>query len=190
MPANNVKRLFISVDLPSTIKAELIAYQLKSGDIKWNNPEQLHITVYFLGNADGAKIPIIKKIIQRVTVGFKPFTLKLTGIHVERSNMIWISIEDATRNLAEIHNRLKKEFGRENLGQETTNRPFKPHILLGKYKFPTIHPQDPVVADIGKNFVTVSLEADVINLYESLLLANGARYNKIAEAHLGMENTA
>lgn len=46
-------RLFTAIDLPATVKAELTALCCGLPGAKWVAPEQMHLTLRFIGEVDG-----------------------------------------------------------------------------------------------------------------------------------------
>src|SRR3989338_2215022 len=110
---NYLKRLFIAIKLPTPVKAGLSALEHPSPNLKWMNPEQLHITLYFLGNTNTAHIDKIKDIIRQNVAGLKSIRLKLSGIGLEKERMVWVRVSDSGEKLYALHENLKKAFIKE-----------------------------------------------------------------------------
>lgn len=79
-------RLFVAVNLPLTVKRgiDLFIQDLKKigGDMRWVRPENLHLTVQFLGNVHGERsVEAVTEALHRAA-GSVAFTLKLSGVGV------------------------------------------------------------------------------------------------------------
>ena len=62
---NERLRLFVAITIPERVRNEIIAVQheLKSlalGDVRWTKPEQLHLTLKFLGSVPAASIAAVR----------------------------------------------------------------------------------------------------------------------------------
>ncbi len=96
-------RLFIAIDLPSEVCKTLVQIQQQIANMQiiegsYTRPEQLHITLKFIGAVDEALIP---QIIERLKkIDFKAFTsrLKHLGAFHPRSNtpVMWLSVEETS----------------------------------------------------------------------------------------------
>lgn len=71
-------RLFIAVDMPETIKNNLSLMAFGIPGAKWVAPEQLHLTVRFIGEVDGGLFRDIKEILGEIH--FASFSLQLKGV--------------------------------------------------------------------------------------------------------------
>ena len=75
-------RVFIAVNLPESVKTELLSYQEKWKDIpcKWTVKENLHIALMFIGNVSDQELEDIKKKTREKVSKQKPFVIKLSRI--------------------------------------------------------------------------------------------------------------
>ena len=72
-------RLFIAIPVPEkyrTILASQEAANNGQSDFRWVTPENLHVTVFFIGNTQTALIPEIENIIKECVDATSPFELK------------------------------------------------------------------------------------------------------------------
>ena len=71
-------RLFVAIDMPEAIKADIQRLRGSLGDARFTDPGQLHLTLRFIGEVETDKKEAIQEALQRVRcVGFP---LRLQGI--------------------------------------------------------------------------------------------------------------
>ncbi len=180
-------RSFIAIELTNELHEELriLQQELKKSDIyaKWVSPENIHLTLKFLGNVDTGQIEKIKNILEEISKETKPFYLNLSGIgafpKLDYPRVLWVGIEEGKNETIEIANKL--EDGLEKIGFQKENRSFSPHLTLARIKssknkdrLKTLVEQN---AFISKNKVYV----DKLTLFKSTLTPKGSIYSKIYE---------
>jgi len=107
-------RLFIAIELPETIKSELAGIQSKlkasRADVKWVEPQNIHLTLKFLGYVQQDKIAAIKNAVDKIAGQTKAFNISLSEIgafpDLNSPRVIWVGIDDvgAGRDLP-LHHR-------------------------------------------------------------------------------------
>jgi len=133
-------RSFLAIEIPKVIleNIEKLQKDLKSShaDIKWVDPEKIHLTVKFFGNIEESKIEPIIKSVESVTKTFSPFKLSVKGIggfpNLKSPRVIWIGVIDEDGVLAKFQAQLETHF--EKIGFEAEQRDFRPHLTLGRMK--------------------------------------------------------
>lgn len=166
--SNGVKRIFVSVDLPATVKDYLKSVQKPNIYwIKWPKTQNLHITLSFLGDLTTQKIEDLKQILSEAASAYAPFNLKFSGFHQER-DMLWL-IPEENDVLSELQKDLQSRLRRVHLGKRE-RRHYEPHVLIAKSKTgrPMIWKPE--------NFATLEFEVDKINLYKSKLTPGAATH--------------
>src|SRR5215510_1145014 len=79
-------RTFIAIEIPSEAKSALAALQddlrRAGADVSWTRPENIHLTLRFLGEVDERRIGEVEKVCVASAAEFRPFTLSLndTGV--------------------------------------------------------------------------------------------------------------
>jgi len=139
-------RLFIAVNFDNAVKKQLldIQTQLRSQCTRGNFtlPENIHLTLAFLGETPEEKVPSILKIIDDVQAlalnlpGAKP--LEVFFIHPgcfthSHKELWWIGADEACQGLSRlraIHGELIKRL--LDAGFSVDKRSFNPHITLGR----------------------------------------------------------
>lgn len=133
-------RTFIAVDFDdSQIVSRVQEAQRKlmeSGiGMKPVEPENLHITLWFLGELDPHRLRLVLD--NAGEVRFKPFKLEVKGVGYfpggSRINVIWLGIEDPSNGLKAILDQLLERLTR--LGFRYDERGFTPHLTIGRVKY-------------------------------------------------------
>lgn len=174
------KRTFVSIDLKTTERHYLQNMQNPGIYwIRWMKPENLHITLNFLGYLDEPEIEEVKTIIAKTANRFESFILRFPQIRQER-DMLWLIPEQSER-LAKLQEELKIQFRARRLGQRERRR-YQPHILLAKSKTGRSMTWRP------EHFEPIEFTVDRLNLYESRLGPKAATHILIQSFPLQNEN--
>lgn len=166
-------RLFVAIDLPKEHRQLIhsICYGLQ--DARWVKPEQIHLTIRFIGEVDGAMFRDIKDILSEVRC--EPFKLKIKGLgHFppRRSpKVLWLGI-DSCEKVSFLRNRVESALVKT--GLEPERRKFSPHITIARFR------NSPPAKKIAEYMVHQSLfetpdfEVTHFHLYSSFLGQKGA----------------
>jgi len=132
-------RSFIAVDLDNQklLQSIVAAQQTLSrtgGDLKLVEPQNIHITLRFLGEI---RQELVQDIIEQMKeVRFSPFTARFKGVGVfpnlHRPRVVWVGIEDGAREMSNISNTLEK--GLRTLRVQPDNRGFTPHLTIARVR--------------------------------------------------------
>lgn len=129
-------RLFIGVDLPAEIKRTLLDFQselkLLGVNGSFKSPDNFHITLEFLGELDGNKIPALTETLSKVAGNYQPFELIIGGLGVfpsfKRPHTLWTAVNGSLSELNGLRDVL--HIGLKNKDFKLEERLFKPHITL------------------------------------------------------------
>jgi 2'-5' RNA ligase len=133
----SIFRGFIAIDINATPQISIFEKEIvKTGaDVKLVEPENIHITVKFLGDTDENYIDTIEQSIKESVLLIKPFsiTLKGTGVFPNQNyiKVIWIGIID-DGNIETIARAIDEKL--TPLGFKKENRGFSPHLTVGRLK--------------------------------------------------------
>lgn len=183
-------RTFIAVPLSDEIRQALarIQDQLKSHDVdvKWVRPENIHLTLKFLGDVKTKKIGAIKDMLDRQLSRIPSFRMLFNTLgafpDIERPRVIWIGIEDADGRIRELAQRLETECAQ--LGFKKEDRPFSPHITIGRTRSPrNIVLLSQAVAQLQLPENLIQKETEIV-LYKSTLTPKGPIYEPLKQIDL------
>jgi 2'-5' RNA ligase len=187
---SNTIRTFIAIELPEKIiytirkvQEEIKSYGLK---IRWVRPENIHLTLKFLGDIQAADTENVARAVSESATGYPPISLAVKGIGVfpgiKKPRVLWLGISKQLDLLTALQKTLDEKL--EAMGFPKEKRPFRGHLTLGRIKS-EIDPK--TLHDVLKEFTQFESErffADRIILYKSDLKPKGAVYTKLIETYL------
>ena len=166
-------RLFVGIALPDEVARSLAALQAGVPGARWMTREQLHLTLRFIGEADGRTAAAIDDAL--ATISAPPFTLELKGVGLfggKRPHTLWAGV---AANEALFHLQRKIESALQRIGLEADRRKYTPHVSLARLKgTPNGHVID-FLADHAL-YASVPFAVNGFILYSSLLTPNGSIY--------------
>lgn len=126
-------RLFVAIDLPDEVKASLIGFTRELPVAKWVGPEELHLTLRFIGEVAQETCSLIKSALSRVS--FEAFPLTLRGVgHFppgKHPRVLWVGM-DPGNTLIRLQQEV--ELALIDAGIAPDERRFSPHITLARLK--------------------------------------------------------
>ena len=165
-------RLFIAVDLPGTMKKNLETMFFGIPGARWVALDQLHLTVRFIGEVDGALFLDIKNTLEEVSIS--PFDLQLKGVgHFPprgAPRVIWVGLKTG-KPLQLL--RKKIDGALLQIGLKPEGRKFSPHITLARLKNTPLQKVADFLSANGL-FSQEHFQIDEFKLYSSTLTPKGA----------------
>jgi 2'-5' RNA ligase len=133
-------RAFIAIELNKEIQQFLCNIQNDfkklRPDVKWVRPENIHLTLRFLGNIDQEHINNIKNILIQTSQKHSIFDIELSDIGAfpkkEFPRVIWVGIGKNKDRLTRIAAELEEEI--QKIGIPKESREFHPHITIGRVR--------------------------------------------------------
>jgi len=178
-------RAFIAINLPESIKSFLSeaqeALKLYGFRIKWVRPQNIHLTLKFLGDTATADTD---KIAEAMTLAAKncptvSLTAKGVGVfpNVRRPRVIWAGLNGQIETLANLHQTLDAHLA--DLGFARDTRAFKSHLTLGRVKGKIASDRMLAAIDKLKESESESFETHQVILFKSELRPGGAVYTRV-----------
>lgn len=171
-------RLFVALDLPESVRESLIAMQQADiPDARWVRPEQMHLTMHFIGNVPDETHQTIQTSLAAVNIADFQMRLRGVGQFPPRGSarVLWAGIE-APVVLQTLHQAIAAAL--RPTGYIPEDRPFSPHITLARFKPPV---RRTVLKDFFEDhadFETPWFPASAFVLYRSELRRSGAIYHR------------
>jgi 2'-5' RNA ligase len=176
-----MKRTFIAIDIIPADKLkeayDLIRYRMRLERINWVPADHMHITLNFLGDTEDNLLSEIKVIAKGIADKHHAFEISLHSFGVFKSlkepRVLWLGCEPSSA-LDQIKEELDESLAV--LGFEPENRPFRPHLTVGRVK--DIRQQNQLVQLITL-FKNTTFQKQLINsiiIYESKLTPTGPNY--------------
>ncbi len=179
-------RTFIAIGLTPEIKIKLKEIRDKLRrlpvKIKWVEPENLHITLKFLGNLPEKKLAEVKRLIAAAANRYHFFNLYLENFGFfpnQRKPRILFIKASSKQILENIAESLEEELEKAGFGRE---RKFKPHITLARIK--KLKNINRLTEKIAGLEAKGKLQVKKISLFKSTLTPKGPVYEEIFKSSL------
>ncbi len=184
-------RTFLAINIPvsalMTGCIQDLKKQLNNERIKWVSPSRFHITLKFLGNISSSAIEGINDRLENITGLYQPIHITVSGMGVFRSihhpRVLWMGI-NADDSLKGMHKQLEEAL--QEFGFEKTDKPFHPHLTLGRIK---VINNTELLGDLIEKYKTTLFSSVVVNeliFYESILRQTGPEYIVLQKHPLGV----
>ena len=167
-------RLFVAIDLPAEIKEQLGRLCAGVPGAKWVEQDNLHLTLRFIGEADGTQFNDTRQALAEVRG--EVFELRLKGVgqfgQRRRVRQLWAGVEDSETLI-----RLQRgiEAALTGAGLTPERRKFHAHVTLARLKDTPIGRVGAYLADHGL-FATESFAVGSFVLCSSVLSQSGPIY--------------
>ncbi len=173
--------MLLGEDVRVRFAEEIARLRGLSRSVAWTVPENLHITLKFLGPIEITQRALVATALARVAVGVPAFTITLRGLgafpSLTRPRVIWGGVHDGAHALTALADAVERVL--MPLGFAAEER-FAPHVTLGRVRQPR---RDPALAEALALAATRDFGAvhvDRIALMRSALSPKGARYDELA----------
>jgi len=174
-------RLFVALRPPPALRDALLAHMGGVPGARWQNDDQLHLTLRFLGEVDSHRAEDIGAALG--ALAHPPFTLKLHGIGCfdrrGRIAALWAGVTPHDQ-LRSLHSAVSRQLARVGIGAD--ERTFTPHITIARFPRGQ-EPSPPLPLD---QLWPPPVEGlfDRFLLYESVLTATGPAYSTVERYRL------
>jgi 2'-5' RNA ligase len=154
--------------------------------VSWVAAENFHITLKFLGGVDEARIAVLGDALRGAVDGARAFDLEIVGLgafpSATRFRVLWAGVAAGLEPLTAIASRVERAMATQGFAPE--DRPFSPHVTLGRVREPRRAPalSEALTAGATRRFGHVAIES--IALMRSDLSPRGARYTELARLPL------
>ncbi|MCA9774391.1 MAG: RNA 2',3'-cyclic phosphodiesterase [Myxococcales bacterium] len=134
-------RLFVAVSPTEEIRARVAAIldalrrEDRSHSVRWVAAENVHLTLRFLGASPPERVPELRALLDEVGGRATPMELDLSGCGAfpdwRRPRVVWLGIapNGALAGLVQA-----VEEGVTRLGYAPEDRPYRPHLTLGRVR--------------------------------------------------------
>ncbi len=176
-------RLFVALSISAEVRAILasLIQNLRRADShsRWVNPDNLHITLKFIGEVAPEKVAAICDALATIHAA-EPLHLEFRNVsfspNVRRPSVAWIGIASPPTLaflVAEVNRVLAP------LGIPHEEKPFVPHLTIARFKENRISPALFAEIEKWKDHAFGTVTASEIRLIESRLKSSGAEYTTL-----------
>ncbi len=182
-------RLFIGLSLPAAVRDRLAALQSGLPGARWVLPENLHLTLRFVGELAGDGVEDLDAALTKVAAPGFEFRLKGLdtfgggGGGAKKIRALWTAAEPPAPL---VHLQAKIESAARLAGLAPEGRKFKPHVTIARFKNARrLRMGEYLQSHAG--FQAGPVPVPAFTLYRSHLGQGGAHYERLADYPLGAE---
>jgi RNA 2',3'-cyclic 3'-phosphodiesterase len=184
-------RLFIAIEIPESIRTAFATllkdFRAVAPQLKWVRPENLHVTLKFLGETDPSKLSQLQNALSGVRSA-EPANLEFRGLgffpNEKRPRVFWAGMQ-ASANLKTLA--VDVDQAVHKLGFPLEERPYAPHLTLARISLPIIPPKLRQAIGEKSDQAFGSLTTREFHLIESKLKPTGAEYTTVQSFHFASE---
>jgi 2'-5' RNA ligase len=175
-------RLFVAIRPPEPVRDLLIDAMDDSSDLRWQDEEQLHLTLRFVGEVDRPLANDLADALSRIRAD--RFELRINGLgrfEQRSSGALWAGVEPKAPVAALA---AKVERVSQDVGLEPEHRAFHPHITLARWKGRRTREVERFL-ERRPGLVSDPFDVTEFILFESQLSRHGVHYEAVATYPLG-----
>ena len=156
-------------------------------DVAWIAPSNLHLTLKFLGAVPEERIAAVAGALDEAAREAHPFQAQIRGLgafpSAGRPRVVWAGVTDGAVEMTALARRVDTALAA--LGFPRDERPFSPHVTLGRVRRPGRSPDltDALGSAAAREFGRMRVPS--ASLMRSELGPRGARYTELAAVTLG-----
>jgi len=182
-------RLYVALEIPTAVRGNLAALieELRAADAaaaknkaRWVRPENLHVTLKFIGNVDAGKLEAIRAVLGEVRTG-GDVELRFRGVgffpNEKRPRVLWAGIA-ASPNLAPLAAEIDARLEKLGIARET--REYAPHLTLARFDPPGISEKLRAAAQENATREFGAVRTGEFHLFESKTRPTGAEYTRLS----------
>jgi 2'-5' RNA ligase len=170
-------RLFVAIRPPEAIRDLLIDAMDDSADFRWQDDEQLHLTLRFIGEVERPLAEDIAAALARIRAPRFDLRIKSVGrFEARNAGALWAGVEPKVPVAALA---AKVERVCVNSALEPERRAFHPHITLARWKGRRTREVEDFLQR-RQGLASDPFEVREFTLFESRLSRHGAHYEKVA----------
>lgn len=185
-------RLFVALDIPDEVRDLIRDSTAEIRDnlslARWVSPENLHLTLKFIGEFDARDIRRLEREMLSVARKADPFVASLGGCGAfpgaGKARVLWVGMDKGEVEAAALARKLDAGLGR--VGVKREERPFRGHLTLARMR----RPVDCTallerLEDRMRGLKDLDFRVCEFTLYRSILGPQGPRYQPLLKAVLG-----
>ncbi len=186
-------RLFIGVPLPAEIAAAAWASLPDMPEVRRVRPEQMHVTLAFLGSVDTSRLPDVFGALRTGAAGVAPFRVSLEGLGRFPAGgaprIVWLGIVQGAAELIRLAEATRRELAARDISFDP--KPFRAHVTLARVadRADRATTRALVAAIARGRTAPMGFRADGVVCFESVVSPKGPRYTARATVALEVGKT-
>ncbi len=189
-------RLFVGIPLSPTVRdaaarvvdglRDRIEREAPAARVRWVPPENLHVTLWFLGEVADAGYDDLMRAVS-VPFAVPPFTMGIRGAGAfpERGSprTLWFGLSEGRAPLVAIYDVLSARL--PPLGFPAESRPYSPHLTIPPVKELSRRDVPPVRAALASTSADIgTCRVDAVTLFRSRTSPRGSQYEALLRVPL------
>ena len=178
-------RTFVACELPGEVRSAIGQIQevLRQHRLrlKWVRPENIHLTLQFLGDVSAQRIEAIAGGIEKAVQGHCPLMLSAKGVgafpSLRRARVIWVGIGGQVEQLKQLQ--ASVAGGLTDVGFPKEKRAFKGHLTIARVKHAIETRQLTEALSAHAGFETAAFGVDQVAVMRSQLRPDGPVYTRL-----------
>ncbi len=179
-------RTFVALLIPDAWIAYLRdvarALQAKTSGFSWVKPENIHLTVRFLGDLDDAGVTRVRESVRRSAGGLSAPMARLGRLgafpRMDRPRVLWVGLSQGEKEVEAIAARVNGGLERDGFGP--IDKPFRAHLTVARARDRASAPDESAALPEPPP----ASPLDRLAVMKSELHPSGARYNALEELRL------
>jgi len=187
-------RVFIAIDIDEKTRTALGDLQqqlanggnVKKGAVKWVNPNNIHLTLKFLGEIKDEQAVEVCSIVENVASRHKSFELDIESVGCfggKAARVLWVGTGGGSDELGLLQKDVDKQLVLSGWPEET--REFTGHLTLCRIRNSAAGVKLAQVSEDYRDFKLGSIWADSVSVYQSQLKPTGPVYTVLGNYKLG-----
>lgn len=187
-------RAFIAIKISPSLQEKLhremesLRLRLDRYLLRWVVPENIHLTLKFLGDTPVTKLDTLKEILAAELAQFQPFEISVGKMGIfpnfSRPRVIWVGVED-NGTLSSLQRSVERAASQ--IGSAPEKHRFSAHLTLGRVRQGIRSEGRRQIRQIVEENSDVDygrFHVDTIHLFQSELKAKGAVYRSLYRINL------
>ncbi len=181
-------RCFIAMELDERIRKGLSEFadrlrrvgRWPGGAIKWVEPEQIHLTLKFLGEIAEADEGKVVEAVEQTAAAHRAFDLTVAGAGCfgKPARVIWAGLKESTE-LKNVQSDLEGRLTAAGFAPE--DKEFSAHLTLARVKNPAVRDVHKVM-EANRNVQLGIFRANAITVFQSELRPSGPVYSVVHQS--------
>ncbi len=186
-------RVFIAIDIDDENRAGLSDLQqqlqdkadIKKGDVKWVKPQNIHLTLKFLGEVKDEQVVDVCNVVKDVASRYQSFELEVKSVGCfggRSARVLWVGTGEGRNRLLQLQKDLEQKLASS--GWPPEQREFAGHLTLCRVKNSRAGVKLAAMTENYKDFRLGTIEADSVSVYQSQLTPSGPIYTVLGNYKL------
>ena len=186
-------RVFIAIDIDEVIRQDLADLQdemrskvdIKRSDAKWVNPDQMHLTLKFLGEIEDSQVINVCNITREIAQKHERFAMEISGVGFfggKSARVLWVGTRQENENLLQLQSDLDEQLAL--IGFSKDNRKFSAHLTLCRIRNTKAGFKLAQLTKEYENYCPGNVPVDSICVYQSELTKQGPVYTLLGNYKL------